>query len=625
MRLDHVVIANFRSIKHASISLTPACRAIVGINEAGKSNVLRALALLDPSTQIERDDVRESLPTEDPVTEATIDFVFLPSKAELEHILTVASVVILVPKAFNAFVTSEGKQVPLLSFIQSQCIAIYSIDLISKTRSKTIYAFPEDTSLVDNWSKPKDTCPTDLSIMVDGASREARGCELVLSSLIPRDVAGHFEQASIDDVFSYIQTELEKQMDAQFPACVYWKYSDNQLLPGRLDIAAFESDPTICMPLKNMFALAGYANASEAITSERPRTNGLRNLFRRVADKSTKHFQDVWREYPAIRFDLRENGTQIEAGIQDEHNYFDVARRSDGFKRFVAFLLNISARVHSASLKNMLLLCDEPDTSLHPSGTRCLREELVSISKTNYVVFSSHSIFMVDTNCIGRHAIVKKTNEITSIYDANESNVIDEEVIYNAMGFTFKDILPANNVVFEGWRDKYLYRTFVGHDNPIHNRIGTCHARGVKDIEHVTALLDLSRCALLVISDGDDIAIQYQRGFRGPGDWLRYDEILKDKSVVTAEDFLKLQRLISVGNDWAKDLAGFSPLTEAQFLPGQSRIQALKTWVKNSGLTADPLKRALDSLKDRLFQDLAVTDIENNYKLVVDFIHLRFK
>ena len=49
MKLNKVVIRDYRSIKLVTISFAPTCRVLVGVNEAGKSNILKALRLLDPT------------------------------------------------------------------------------------------------------------------------------------------------------------------------------------------------------------------------------------------------------------------------------------------------------------------------------------------------------------------------------------------------------------------------------------------------------------------------------------------------------------------------------------------------------------------------------------------------
>ncbi len=95
MRLSHVSIKNFRSIADATINFDLACRILVGINESGKTNVLRALSLLDPNTLPKEDDIREFAPNEDPSQEAYVRFIFtLDKKEKLEAYEQVALIAV---------------------------------------------------------------------------------------------------------------------------------------------------------------------------------------------------------------------------------------------------------------------------------------------------------------------------------------------------------------------------------------------------------------------------------------------------------------------------------------------------------------------------------------------------
>lgn len=123
------------------------------------------------------------------------------------------------------------------------------------------------------------------------------------------------------------------------------------------------------------------------------KTNGIANLLRRLSEKSTEHLRKVWPEYKKLSIQLIQNGQVIDAGILDEFNTYSLDRRSDGFKRFITFLLLISAKAKSEILQNTLIIIDEPDLGLHPSGVQFLREELKKISENNFIVvpgFDSH-------------------------------------------------------------------------------------------------------------------------------------------------------------------------------------------------------------------------------------------
>jgi len=53
MKLKHIDIDNFRSIKDSSIFFNDyPCRILIGMNETGKTNILKAIRTLDNSYNI---------------------------------------------------------------------------------------------------------------------------------------------------------------------------------------------------------------------------------------------------------------------------------------------------------------------------------------------------------------------------------------------------------------------------------------------------------------------------------------------------------------------------------------------------------------------------------------------
>ena len=50
--------------------------------------------------------------------------------------------------------------------------------------------------------------------------------------------------------------------------------------------------------------------------------------------------------------------------------------RSDGFKQFISFILSLSIETKKYDNNNRLILIDEPERHLHPSGIRDLGKDL---------------------------------------------------------------------------------------------------------------------------------------------------------------------------------------------------------------------------------------------------------
>lgn len=373
-----------------------------------------------------------------------------------------------------------------------------------------------------------------------------------------------------------------------------------------------------------MFHLAKHLDIPTAFkeAKERSPNQGINNLLENVAEQTTKHFHSIWKDYKSIKFYLGENGNYIDAAIK-EKNRHDFDRRSDGFKRFVTFLLMISAKVKNNLMTNTLLLIDEPDMGLHLRAQKYLRDELIKISEKNFVVYSTHSIFMIDENNISRHLIVKKEDEKTFTIEAKESNIFDEEVLYNAMGYSTFETLKQKNILFEGWRDKKLFQTALSRVPNKHKdikeafkNVGCAHSKGVNFMRFITPILELANRDCFIMSDADDAAKRLQSKFNEEkmyGTWMRYDEILENTPEITAEDFIKKNVFVSLCKKIKKDNPSLSELNEANFQDSQGVMYILKKWVKIPYFDEAKQKEIVESIKESVFSELKPSQIEDNY------------
>lgn len=301
-------------------------------------------------------------------------------------------------------------------------------------------------------------------------------------------------------------------------------------------------------------------------------------------------------------------------GIEDKFNIYSLSRRSDGFKRFITFLLMISAKVKADYLSNTIILIDEPDIGLHPTGVQFLRKELEKISKNNVLVVSSHSIFMIDKERIDRHLIVKKEDEITNVTIGSVSDILDEEVLYRALGFSFVDLLKRKNIVFEGWRDKHAFQRWLRSASVSSatksewKDIGMMHALGAKDVARVSSLLEGFGREYFILTDSDKPSLDWKKRFEGDGKWLTYHDLgFDDKE--TIEDFIDssyINKMISKvlqneqinADESFQDCATFN-----------AKIKHLRTTMS---LSKDDSSRLGNLIKNQIFQDMPPKFIDLN-------------
>jgi|GEM_PF-433137 len=624
MKLKYTKIVNFRSIQEARIDFAPSCRILVGINESGKSNILRALSMIGEDFTPSPEDVREPLPREKSVEEAYIWFVFGLEKSEIEEIYSTVKDEVLCKKNDTPLLKTAQRELSLRTYCQQKNEGLYSVNVISQKKNGSHWSIGSEYKLLPNWKKVSDKCPADFKISFGSGEVTLKNYKLINEDDFEDIPEEYLEDTDAKYVNQLIGGEIADYVEENIPEVIFWQYDEQHLLPPTINIDTFIADPDTCIPLKNMFTLAGIEDISGEIKKARDISpNKLRNLLRRVSTHTTTHFQSVWKEYKEIKFALEPNANTIEANIV-EKNYWRMSQRSDGIKRFTTFLLHISANVKANVLNDALLLIDEPDMGLHPSGSRYLRDELIGTGKKNYVAFSTHSIFMIDKDNVDRHIIVKKESEKTNATSANKSNFVDEEVLFNALNYTVYDILKKDNVIFEGWRDKKLFQVAVTKIPATHTTdlkllkdklktVGLCHAEGVKDVRNITPLVELAGRNCLILSDSDTPAKEKQKEYidiRGCGVWKRYDEVSKATKAETGEDFIKAT-VFSAHLDKVKQK--YPNLTGDPTLGGWGRIEAVKKWLFTQGIPADQVREIVTALKDSIFDDLKPSDVDVTY------------
>jgi AAA ATPase domain/AAA domain, putative AbiEii toxin, Type IV TA system len=512
MKLESVSIHNFRSIKEVTIKFDYHCLILVGINESGKSNILKALSSLGPYMPT-LDEVREPSPGEASIELSEIRFEFTLKESDTATLLPEIEKLILVKSKNPAVATMQGNVLTLPDFMKQRSNGLFDVDVLKQKKTGRYWAISKDFEIAPGWLKPSKLCPSDFQYEGHNIS----GYRLIYAADFVDLPTSYTEPATIDDLAKMVGLRVSDFIDKHLPHTLLWQYTESNLLPSTISMDEFVADPNTCIPLRNMFRLAGIENIPSAISDARSKSrNSLDNFFSNVAAKTTKHFRSVWKEHKGIEFSLRPDGPNLIPGVR-EKNVFDFSRRSDGFKRFISFLLLVSANVQSGHLSDTLLLVDEPDISLHPSGARFLRDELIKIGAKNVVVYSTHSIFMVDREQIGRHLIVSKVDEETKTNVAGDSNLMTEEVLFNAIGYSIFETLRQKNIIFEGWKDKQLFVTALkkvpashAHLREFFGNIGLCHARGVKSIKSITPMIELANRDCVIISDGDAPARERQ-------------------------------------------------------------------------------------------------------------------
>jgi predicted ATP-dependent endonuclease of OLD family len=622
VKLTKVIFKNYRSIKDLEFSFEPSFKILVGINESGKSNILKGLHLLSNDASSSIKDKRFALEDESPIKEAYVRFVFTLHKSDIEQI----------EKQFYGLFDKIDKNTKVLignktsystqEFLNKHNQGLCTCNILTGNKTFQTWAISPGTyTAVGKFKRVNPKSSSNPEIIIDSTARTLNEFKFISEENAKKLPDDSFEEATPEHVCQAWSMLVNSYAKENTPDCIYWRYEDSYLLPSKIDKNEFKNNPDACLPLRYLFELAGEWKIRESIDLAEKDEVGLRNLLRRVATKATKHLHAVWKEYDTIKIILTPDGENINALIQDKFNEYDFEKRSDGFKRFISFLIIVSSQVKAEAINNTLILIDEPEIGLHPSGVRYLRDELIKMSQTNQIVASTHSIFMIDKDLIDRHVHVKKTNETTEIIPIGYSNIAEEEVVFKALGFSIFEIIKENNIIFEGWGDKAIYLKALERVPNEHSSIkavlkpvGVCYMGGLRNQKSIISMLELANRKYRIISDNDETAKITKRDYKGDGAWHTYADLCPSLPIKTVEDFLKEDIIIESTNTIIESKSLPTPkMTLADLSVPGHREDQIKRYIATIGLNQDEAKLLLKEIKETIYTQLKSKNILPDY------------
>lgn len=130
--------------------------------------------------------------------------------------------------------------------------------------------------------------------------------------------------------------------------------------------------------------------------------------------------REAWSQGQELKFllDHHGDGDEIWLRISDPavaNRFVRASRRSSGFTHFFALKTMLYARERESDASSFIWLFDEPGIFLHPQGQHDLLQVLETLARTNQIIYSTHSIFLINKNYPTRHRLLKKDAKGTGI------------------------------------------------------------------------------------------------------------------------------------------------------------------------------------------------------------------
>lgn len=638
MELVSAKIKNFRSIEEINIDIENDTKILVGLSESGKSNLLKALSVLSEDVEFQDNYLRDSITSgSDSYVKFSIklsdgDIVMFKDELNTKHPYIDIDKVLYKPNG-----RKRG-----LEFLLTRKY-FYKVDFFNKKRNYFYQVINNEEYIIkdniinlkaseDNPAIIKNIGNSDEEIVIkENSYVDLKEFEIISNSETEILSVEEFNKYISDEVITFIKKDLIK--------VIFWQYNDKNLLPAKINAEEFVNDPNLCIPLKNIFHLCGYEDIiKEYNLKKRMGSSAIKNFLVEISEKITEYLKRKWESMPETTSILiSPDGTDFSISINDETRGYDMMERSDGYKRFITFLLMISLEHETSQLKNNLILIDCPEAEIDIPGQKHLRNELISIGKNNYVFYATHSTHMVDNSKIYRHYRVIKDNEITTISMCEEADYSDETIIFTTLGADAFQNIKENNLVFEGWTDKTLFKvgkSLISSPKKTKkiNQLGLSHLPGVKSYGGFCTLWGLIGATnkYIIISDCDTTSLNKQNEFNESnyiesGQWLTYKDLinLEGKKFQEAEDFLKSEYIKGVCDQYLEEhnpnlqKISIDNLNNAQ----KANMNVIKEWLEQFEYDNHQFSEAKNKIKDKMFSNLQKTNIVPEYSQLLENLY----
>lgn len=300
MKIQSITINNFRSIKSETIQFDTNCLILLGKNESGKSNVLKAIAALFGLYTVTNKDKRKKIENEK-ITDYFIRAKFEYDETDIKNLYD--NILKKYPAIKNVtFQNDKG----LFDYIKEELSLIYyQIDIKDNSKAKFIH----DTEKYSDVIPETDIYQTENTITTSDLSVEPRGVKI--------------------NLFSLVVKEFEVEYGKDPYKCILWHYDNDLLLPASVNREQFIASPSNYRALENIFIMCNRSNIAQEFKEAKEQDGDYENLLDQVSTAVTKTFREIWRDLRDTSIKLSSDGAEIRIKVVNKAQYA-FEDRSDG-------------------------------------------------------------------------------------------------------------------------------------------------------------------------------------------------------------------------------------------------------------------------------------------------------
>ena len=444
MRVNSFCVYDFRSVENSSWIDCNETTTLVGVNESGKTNILKALWKFNP------------------VSEGKIDILHDIPVTKLSEFRNKIDQIKFISVKFDIC----NEDVKRLEELSGNTISGLEYVIVSR--------YYNGKYLVE-YSKQ-----TKIAAIENGDDNENKNENEYVS--VPTAVV------SIMPKFVYYSNYGNLSSKIYLPHALKWikgekvqgiETNEEQVRTLKVLFDFVNLDPQEIMELgkdPKVIAMQRNRNSTEATQEDIKKAENDKEqrsiLLQSAGGYLTQKFKDWWKQ-GEYKFRFEADGDYFRIWVSDLVRTEEVALelRSTGLQWFLSFYL-IFLMESQRENKNAVLLLDEAGLTLHPLAQKDLVRFFESLSENNQIINTTHSPFIIDSSNIDSCRVVYADalgHTIVSSDLRQGADKLNEKSIYAvhaAMGLGVSDVLlqGCQVVIVEGPSDQYYFngiKTFL--------------------------------------------------------------------------------------------------------------------------------------------------------------------
>jgi predicted ATPase len=392
MLLSKVEITDFLSIKGTlPIDFDNRVTILLGSNDHGKSNVLRAIEHLNSDTPITEEEANW-----DATGIPAISFEFSLTLTEIDEWKSIVEII-------SKRIAEEAAEAARQESVETETdrsdtsaeIPAPAITLQAKPPLVKASPTPSKKEAQSPIALPKSAlnpAVSRLKLTLTGVGSDLQFEGIELSDLPAEMTEFLIEKKPRVELFKALSGNLQDSTTATTIATDEYEF------------------------LQGVFFYAGLdpKNSAQVFTQDDKTIRALDKASKEL----DKNLRQLWGQGTELHFELRHKGSEILFLADDpaiKSRKARMSKRSAGVTQFFRVSMVLYARRKKTPANSYIYLFDEPGVLLHPQGQRDLLQVFEQLADESQIIYATHSLFLLNQNYPERHRLIYKDEEGTKV------------------------------------------------------------------------------------------------------------------------------------------------------------------------------------------------------------------